>query len=147
LKDDERIKQGKNSEENGYLPKVQSKSSKQQSTLLHVLISASFLWYPFACLLIAIPFTLLISYVVSDEGLLYVVNAYLMACYLIPTVAFVVLLITNKWFRKSFLWILLLWFGTSQIGPMTQGALTRTFIESNKAIRAQLTKLSTGLEK
>lgn len=147
MKDDEQIKRGRNSEENGYLPEMQSKSSKPQSTHLHVAISLSFLWYPFACLLIAVPLTLLTSYFVSDEGLLSVVSAYLMACYLMPTVAFVVLLITNSWFRKSFLWILLLWFATTQISPMTQSALTRTFIESNKAIRAQLTKVSTGLLK
>ena len=78
------------------------------------------------------------SYLVSDEGLQYVVSAYLIACYLIPALAFVVLMLTNRWFRKSFLWVLLLWFGTSQIGFMTQSAMTRAIISANKAIRAQL---------
>ncbi len=138
-------KQNHNSEEssnsleggNSQPQKLES-STPMAANLLQALIASSFLWYPFACLLIAVPFTLMTSYFVSDEGLQYVVSAYLIACYLIPALAFVGLMLTNRWFRKSFLWVLLLWFGTSQIGFMTQSAMTRAIISANKAIRAQL---------
>jgi len=147
-------KQNHNSEEssnsleggNTQPPKLES-STPMAKNLQQALIASSFLWYPFACLLIAVPFTLMTSYFVSDEGLQYVVSAYLIACYLIPALAFVVLMLTNRWFRKSFLWILLLWFGTSQIGPITPSAMTRAVISSNKAIRAQLKTQTTNHEK
>ncbi len=137
MKDDERIKQGENAEENGYLPKVQSKSSKPQSTLLHVLISASFLWYPFACLLIAVPFTLLTSYFVSDESLLYFVGSYLMACYLFPAVAFVALFSKSHWFRRWCHWFLLTWIGINMFSGITESVLTRFCFQANTEFQQQ----------
>ncbi|MBA4075082.1 MAG: hypothetical protein C0508_08570 [Cyanobacteria bacterium PR.023] len=147
-------KQNHNSEEssnsldgdNTQPPKLES-STPMAANFLQAVIASSFLWYPFACFLIAAPFTLITSYFVSDEGLQCVISAYLVACYLIPALAFVVLMLTNRWFRKSFLWILLLWFGTSQIGPITPSAMTRAFNSANKAIRAQLKTQTTNHEK
>lgn len=118
--------------------------TKKSTFYCNTIIASSFLWYPLACLFTSILLTLVTSYLVPEESLIQIVITFLIICYLIPVGTFIWLIMVNRWFRRNVIWILLLWFGISQVGPITQGAMTKAILAASHAVRAQITKQSTS---
>jgi hypothetical protein len=118
--------------------------TKKSTNYCNAIIASSFLWYPLACLFTTILLTLATSYLVPEELLTKLLITFLIISYLIPVGTFLWLIMVNRWFRRNVLWILLLWFGISQVGPMTQGAMIKAILAASQAVRAQITKQSTS---